>query len=139
MLHLFGKVFLFAVVVNFPWEMAQAYLYAPMGDWLTATTRCVGAAIVDAAIVVGVVIAGRAVFRRWDWIRRLTAERILFTIAAGASVAVLIERLALRSGRWDYAPLMPIIPGLGVGLVPVMQMIVLPLLVFRVVGRSEIR
>jgi hypothetical protein len=136
MLQLFRKVFLIGVAVNFPWEMAQAYLYAPMGDWVRATTRCVGAAIVDGGIVLGIALAGAAIFRSRDWFRRPGIGRALFTVATGGTVAVLIEHLSLSTGRWDYGPRMPIIPLLGVGLVPVMQMMILPVVVFRMARGS---
>ena len=38
---------------------------------------------------------------------------------------------------WTYSSLMPIIPGLGVGLVPVLQWIVLPPLVAALVARQR--
>ena len=101
MLQLFGKVFVVGVAVNFPWEMAQAYLYAPMGDWITATTRCFGAAIVDGVILLGIAVAGAAVFRGHDWIRRLNIARALFSIVAGGIVAMLIEYVSLKTGRWS--------------------------------------
>lgn len=137
MLQLFGKLFLLAVAVNFPWEMAQAYLYAPMGDGVTATMRCFGASIVDGAIVLGIAVAGTAVFRRADWFRRLNTSRVLFTVAGGASAAVLIERFALTTGRWGYGPVMPLIPTTDVGIVPVAQMMILPSLIFRLVARDR--
>jgi len=102
-----------------------------MGDWITATTRCFRAAIADGGIVLGLAVAGTAVVRKRDWFRRLTTARIMFSVVAGASVALLIERLALGAGRWGYGPQMPLIPRTNIGLVPVVQMIVLPLIVFR--------
>lgn len=134
-MQLFGKLFLVAAAINFPWEMAQAYLYAPMGDWMTATLRCAGAALVDGAIVVGIAVAGSAVFRRRDWFRRLDTARVLFSVMTGAGVALLLERVSLSAGRWAYGPSMPIIPGIEVGALPLLQMIVLPLIVFRLAGR----
>jgi hypothetical protein len=131
MLQLFGKLFLAGIAVNLPWEMAQAYLYAPMGDWVTATIRCFGAAVVDGAIVLGIAAAGAAAFRQGDWFRQLDIARTAFSAATGGGVAVAIEYFSLKAGRWDYEPLMPIIPYLGVGLVPVIQLMILPLLVFR--------
>lgn len=107
-----------------------------MGDWVTATMRCFGAAIVDGAIVLGIAVAGTAVFRRREWFRPLRIASILFTGAAGGTIAVLIEYFSLKAGRWDYGPLMPIIPSLGVGLVPVIQMMILPLLAYRLASQS---
>jgi hypothetical protein len=36
--------------------------------------------------------------------------------------------------RWAYTPQMPLVPGLGIGIVPITQMLVLPPLIFRVVA-----
>ncbi len=43
----------------------------------------------------------------------------------GLIIAIAIEQNALLAGKWNYAPSMPIIPGLKVGLIPVIQMTVL--------------
>ena len=45
----------------------------------------------------------------------------------GMSVAIIMERLALDVGRWQYGPHMPVLPGLEVGILPVVQMALLPL------------
>jgi len=117
--------------------MAQAYLYAPMGDWITATTRCSRAALGDGAIVVGIAAAGAAVFRNRNWFQELRAARAVFTVVAGGSMAVLIEYFSLRAGRWEYGPLMPVIPYLRAGVVPVLQMMVLPVVVFAIVQTTK--
>jgi hypothetical protein len=137
MLQLFGKVFVVAVALNFPWEMAQAYLYAPMGDWGTATRRCFGAALADGGIVVVMVVAGIIVFRRYDWIRDLGPAQIAFSAVIGGIIAVLVEHYSLRAGRWAYSSLMPMIPGTDVGTVPVLQMVILPLVTFRLVAGNS--
>jgi hypothetical protein len=42
------------------------------------------------------------------------------------ATAVAIERLALAAGRWSYSSRMVVVPGLGVGLWPLLQMAMLP-------------
>lgn len=54
-------------------------------------------------------------------------------LAAGLAIGVSIEWAAVHvAGRWAYNAQMPLVPGLGVGLVSVAQMLVLPPLIFRV-------
>jgi hypothetical protein len=56
-------------------------------------------------------------------------------LIAGLAIAVTVELAAVHAlGRWEYAARMPILPGLGVGLSPVAQMLVLPPIIFRVVA-----
>jgi hypothetical protein len=38
--------------------------------------------------------------------------------------------------RWQYSELMPIIPGTGIGAAPVLQMLVLPPVIFRLLRRA---
>lgn len=38
---------------------------------------------------------------------------------------------------WAYGPRMPVVPGLQIGLVPVLQMLVLPPVIFRMAGAAE--
>jgi len=70
---------------------------------------------------------------------RLGALETLFVLLLGASVAIAIEHLALANGRWAYAPAMPIVPHIGVGIVPLAQMMIVPLSVFLVVRRVVAR
>lgn len=66
----------------------------------------------------------------------------------GFVVGVSVELWALDAGRWAYNAWMPLVPVLGVGLAPVTQMLVLPLIIFYLVrsrcaepkrGRSQPR
>ena len=60
-----------------------------------------------------------------------TATYLTIFVAVGVAITTLIEWLALRGlwlGGWEYSSLMPVIPGIGVGLSPLAQWLVLPLL-----------
>ena len=59
----------------------------------------------------------------WAW----TGRWPVFAAAAflGAVCAVVFERLALAAGRWSYTDRMPIVPVLGVGLWPLLQLTLL--------------
>jgi hypothetical protein len=54
-------------------------------------------------------------------------------LTAGLVLAMLVEWVAVyRLGRWAYAERMPIVPGFGIGLVPIAQMIILPPIISRI-------
>jgi hypothetical protein len=128
-------VFLVAIAVNFAWEMAQAELFEPMGEAAQATWRCLVASLGDGMIVLTISASGWLVFGRGDWFVRPGLKGYLFMGTLGIVFAVLIERHALSTGRWSYAGRMPIIPLIGVGFVPVVQMTLLPPVVFAVASR----
>jgi hypothetical protein len=47
-------------------------------------------------------------------------------------LAALVESVAVHAlGRWEYTDKMPTVPRLGIGLVPIAQMLILPPLIFR--------
>lgn len=53
----------------------------------------------------------------------------------GFVIAVSVEWVAVHGAqRWTYTDRMPLLPGLEVGGVPVLQMLLLPPLIFRVVA-----
>jgi hypothetical protein len=122
----FAVIFLLAVAVNFAWEMAQSVLYTAMGAPLTATWRCLAASLGDGVIVLGIAGSGWLLFGRADWYIRPRLKEYLLMTVLGFTIAVLIERRALAGSRWVYTDQMPIMPIVNVGLVPVLQLIVLP-------------
>jgi hypothetical protein len=128
-------VFAVAVLVNYPWELGQAPLYVEMDDLRVALWHCFIAALGDGVLVLAIFVAGAMVFRRADWFVRPGLRGYGVMLAAGLVIGVLVEWLGLHFlRRWAYAPRMPLIPGLGIGLVPVAQMLLLPPLVFRIVA-----
>jgi hypothetical protein len=132
---LFASLFVAAVAVNFAWEMAQSVLFAPMGGWARATSRCAAASVGDGLIVLAIAAVGGLLFRRADWFLRPRAGGYLFAATLGSAVAVLMERRAIATGRWTYTDAMPLIPALEVGVVPILQLVVLPPLAFSVAAR----
>ena len=118
-----------ALPVNYVWEMLQMPLYQGMyfsdpNAWLS----CLRASVGDVFITVFIFLGGRLIFSSWSWPRSLGAARIAYLVLIGIVIAVAIEIMALKAGRWSYSPLMPVVPGISVGIVPVLQLIFLPYL-----------
>lgn len=58
-------------------------------------------------------------------------------LLSGLALGVLVEWVALDTHRWTYAAAMPLIAELQIGLVPVVQMLVLPVSIFWIARRFD--
>lgn len=136
------NVLLFALLLNYPWEFIQAPLFEGMAERPhgAAVKACTQAALGDSVIMLVAYWGVAALGRGRAWIAAPGWREVLLFSSIGVAITVVIEWLALN-GRWlngwTYSSLMPIIPGLGVGLVPVLQWIVLPPLVAALVARQR--
>jgi len=133
-----GVSFLWGSALNFPWELAQMALYVPKAPttWADHLFLCLPAALMDGVGIALIYGAGAVLFRRPDWVCRPEGRGWLLSLGLGLSFAVLTEWLALALGWWRYGPQMPVVPGVGVGLSPLLQFLFLPpLTLFVLVGR----
>lgn len=96
-------------------EIIFAVLHCTAGDVLIA-----GAALFGSLIVVGGA----------DWPRKGFVPVAAVTLVAGIGVTATIEHLSTTRGFWTYSDLMPLLPGTGLGLSPLAQWIVIPVLAF---------
>jgi len=129
-------VFIVAVLLNYLWELAQAPLYVGMEDYNAGLLwHCFVASLGDGIMVLLIVAAVRFTLRESDWFLRPGVRGYLVTLTAGFLLAVLVEWVAVYVlNRWEYTKNMPKVPGLGIGLVPIAQMLFLPPLIFRIVA-----
>ena len=136
------NVVIFAVLLNYPWEFLQAPLYEGMAtaDHWDAVKICTGAALGDGVIMLTAFWAVAAVSRNRWWFLRPDRRQIASFVAVGVAVTILLERLATMSVHpdwgWTYADAMPLLPGTGVGLSPLLQWIILPPLAIWFVRRQ---
>lgn len=116
-----------AFAVNFVWEMLQMPLYEGMRfDDLHSYLICLQAAFGDANISLAIFVLGLVLFGKWEWPQKLAFVKARYAGALGAGIAIGIERHALANSRWAYTRLMLVIPIIKVGLVPILQLIILP-------------
>src|ERR1700704_231489 len=107
-----------------------------MNDRGTVAWHCFVASLGDGLLVLLIFAVGASVLRRVDWFERPGAGGFLVMLAAGLVIALAVEWIAVHvAQRWSYTDQMPRIPGLGLGIVPVVQMLVLPPWVFFFVAK----
>lgn len=116
---------------NFPWEMAHSLLYRGVTSftWKQHLGCCGLAALVDGVGVAAIFAVGALAFRASRWTRRRSPIRLGWTALFGMTGAVAVEWLALRLGWWGYGPTMPRVPGTDLGISPLVQFVMLPLVV----------
>jgi len=126
-------VFVVAVIVNYPWELAQAALLT----WSTGLAwwwHCLIASFGDGLLVCAIYLVVTAVSGRYDWYENGRPLHYALMLGTGALLAIAVEWTFVHVvQRWAYAPGMPLIPKLGVGVVPIVQMLVLPPIVFSLI------
>jgi hypothetical protein len=118
-----------SLALNFAWEMLQAPLYEgmvamPRGR---ATWLCARASAGDAVITLAAYGSVAAAAGSRAWVAHPRVARVAGYLAVGLAVTVALEYLNVYAlGRWAYGPSMPRV--LGVGLAPLAQWLVVPLL-----------
>ena len=132
-------VFGIGFALNAIWEFSQMPLYALPPGSPPHVFLCLRASLWDASYLVALYLAIAAVRDDRFWLRRKGPRHELVIVLVSVVVAVLIEVEALRSGRWSYAPRMPLIPGLDVGVTPVLQLAITALATFEIVRRFSSR
>ncbi len=110
-----------AFVLNWFWETAQMFAFelGTGNDRIRVFMFCTLASIVDALVTVGI----------YELLKKIgiTNRTAFYSLAAafGAILAVGFELLALRFELWNYNRMMPVIPILGTGFLPIVQLILL--------------
>ncbi|MGK0186442.1 MAG: hypothetical protein ACI9R3_002225 [Verrucomicrobiales bacterium] len=119
-------------VMNEIWEMVQmpAYVETAGRSWASTLALCTRAAVGDVGIILGICGAGTLAAGDPNWCLRDRWNIYATAAVLGLVYAVLVEQAALASGRWSYTESMPVVPVLGAGVWPLLQMTLLPPLTF---------
>ncbi len=126
-------------VGNLAWEFAQMPLYTL---WQTGSAwEVVFAAFHCTAgdvLIAGASLAASLLLFGAGWPRTCFAQVAAAATVLGLGVTVLVEHIATAWGSWTYSERMPVLPGLGTGLAPLAQWVIVPLLAFAAV-RLQLR
>lgn len=124
------SLILFAFLLNFVWEFWQVPFFAGIQDaphW-QAIKVCTRATFGDVAIIMAAYWAAAAFAKNRLWLMRPSKFNLAIFLSLGVVITIFIEHYSITTGRWEYADIMPIIPIIGVGVSPLLQWIIVPLL-----------
>lgn len=123
-------IFFLAFGLNFIWEISQSFLYTPHFSGTTNFITVHLRASLGDVLMIFIILSLDAFILGRVFHQKPKKVRLLAIACTGFVLALAVEKYALASGRWSYNSLMPIIPGLNVGLTPIFQMILFPLIIF---------
>ena len=124
-------IILFSISINFTWEMAQMPFYENMPWNFETSIFCLIASFGDAIMILIIFYFVAVVAKDFNWILNLNPLKIILSLITGIIIGVLVEQIALVFNMWSYSNLMPLIPWGKIGISPILQMLILPLVVFK--------
>lgn len=132
-----GVAFL-SFILHFVWE----FLQVPAFEGMMTTPHwqgikiCTSATAGDVGIALTAFWITAAASRSRHWIAAPRLWQTGMFVLAGVLITVGFEYHATEiASRWTYSDLMPLVPPLGTGLLPLLQWIVVPLLVLSLTRR----
>lgn len=120
----------FAFFLNLIWELLQMPLYDRASFTTNHITFCALGAVADAIMVLLLYLGFASIFKMPFWMHSLKWQRIVILVFTGGIGAALSEIRHLSLGNWAYSDVMPLIPIINVGISPVLQFMILPVLTF---------
>jgi len=118
--------------LHFSWEMVQVPFFIGMAEarhwdvvWL-----CTRATLGDANIAFGAYTVAAYLSKDWFWVAKSwSRSTLLGYLCAGLMVTIIFEYWATGDGqRWNYSDLMPELALTDIGVLPLAQWVVLPIL-----------
>ena len=119
-----------AFLLNFAWELSHCPLFKGCGFDYAHVTFLALASLADAILAALLYLSFALVYQNGIWAYSLTARRCFWVMVVGGTGAVVSEMAHLAAGNWAYTASMPLILGIGVGITPVLQFTVLPVLIY---------
>ena len=129
----YGRYLALIALGNLVWEAAQMPLYT---IWIDGTPAQIGFAWAHCTVgdvLIGAITLAAAVilWRARFWPREAFWQVATTTIALALAYTIFSEWLNIEVRRsWAYRDIMPTLPGLGTGLSPILQWVIVPLLAF---------
>jgi hypothetical protein len=128
--RLLFSISIYALMLNFVWELLQMPLYKNSIYDIKHIAFCALASLADVLMVLLLYLGLGLIFKKPIWIQLLKFYRVFILVLIGGTGAVLSEMRHLSLGSWAYDNSMPLIPFFNVGLAPVLQFMILPLLIY---------
>ncbi len=123
-------IFFVAVLLNLAWEVAQIHAYDfPESTLFKDLIGCFIPSLGDGLMVLIIYWTGWSVFRSSRWVIRPGTKGYFLMIASGLFLAIVVELTGVYwREAWAYNERM--ITVLGIGVLPALQMVILPPVTF---------
>lgn len=130
-----SRIFVMSVILNYPWERVQSSLYLTKDGTAIPWWHCMLASLGDGLLVLLIFWAGRVVFGQPAWFEHPGLRGYLLMVVTGPAMIIPLEWILMYGVEWwSYTADMYLVPGLAVGVSPVVQMLLLPPLIFWIVA-----
>lgn len=136
--HLVFYIFIVGFLLNLVWENVQAPLYEGYTNFWNHFMKCFWASLMDAAVILLLFFLLAIWHKDFYWIRKINWKNGLALIFAGAAIAIVFEYWAFQNQAWRYTEKMPVVTDLKIGISPLLQMMLLPLLTL-IIGCRKIK
>ncbi len=103
---------------NMPWDFRTAVI-------------CLTASFGDVLMILIIYSSVSFLLKDFFWVKHFKFNGIFFSIIIGFIISIIVEKIALSVNMWSYSNNMFLIPFLKVGITPTLQMIILPLIIFK--------
>ncbi|MEO9885748.1 MAG: hypothetical protein ABJR05_16840 [Balneola sp.] len=120
----------YAFILNFIWEVSQGPLFSDYVYDFQHISFCALASVADLIMVLLLYFVFSVTLKDPFWIRNFNLFKVLSLLFIGGAGAILGEWRHLSEGNWSYTESMPVLPIIEVGLTPLLQFIVLPILIY---------
>lgn len=132
-LIIFIGIVILSFILNLFWENIQMSLYTGYRETSLFGINCLLATFGDIIIIFALYSFVALKNKNFAWFTNASKIDYLLLSGLGVLIAILIEKFALATNRWGYAETMPIIPIVDVGVAPVLQMLLLPVITVAVI------
>lgn len=111
---IFTKLFLFAFLINVVWEMLHSQLYTTCLNqtWTKNVPLLLKMSVKDGLWITLLYAISVVLFGNWNIFE--DNSQLLFFVLLALAVGCIDEFVSIRLKRWEYAPTMPTIFGVGV-------------------------
>lgn len=127
------RIWSIAFILNAIWELLHARLYT-VGGLPVEMPRLFQSIFFDAWIIFGLYALLAFLLRNREWYRQAKMKHLILLALLGAVIAISVETHAVYiAHRWEYRSIMPTV--MGIGLSPLLQMMILPPLTMALASR----
>ena len=132
------NIVFFSFLLNFVWEALQTPFFVDISDNInTIIWYRFHCTLGDVVITLGSFWLVALITKSRSWFLNPTKNRLLLFVVFGVSYTIFSEIKNVSLNKlWGYSDLMPVIPSVEVGIIPLIQWIIVPPLLILIVKRQ---